>query len=59
MEGLNDSEKVGKKVKLIEEIKHNIEVLDRKEIEEGERLKINNMSVEDWFNFANSTNKKI
>jgi len=54
MEGLNDSEKVGKKVKLIEEIKHNIEVLDRNQADAIKRKEILDLTLEDWFNFANN-----
>ena len=54
MEELNSREGKGKKFKLIEEIKHNIEELDRVEADEKERSRINNMTIEEWFNFANS-----
>lgn len=54
MDALNRPEGKQKKVKLIEEIKHNIEELDRMEREQEEIKRINDMSVEEWFNFANS-----
>ncbi len=54
MEELNSREGKDKKFKLIEEIKHNIEELDRVEADEKERSRINNMTIEEWFNFANS-----
>jgi hypothetical protein len=54
MEELNSREGKDKKFKLIEEIKHNIEELDRVEADEKERMRINNMTIEEWFNFANS-----
>jgi hypothetical protein len=56
MDALNKKNEKNKKSELIEEIRHEIEVLDKEEMDLKESERINNMSVEEWFNYANNIN---
>ena len=56
MDALNKKNEKNKKSELIEEIRHEIEILDKQEIDLKESERINNMSVEEWFNYANNIN---
>ena len=49
-----DRDKKNKKFELIDKINHEIELLDKAEISMSENERINNMSMEEWFNFANN-----
>jgi GH25 family lysozyme M1 (1,4-beta-N-acetylmuramidase) len=53
IDALNKKDDKKKKSELIEEINHEIEVLDKEEIDLKELERINNMSIEEWFKFAN------
>jgi len=54
IEGLNKKDEKNKKSELIEEIQHYIERFDKEELDLKESERINNMSVEEWFNYANN-----
>jgi hypothetical protein len=54
MEGLNKKDEKNKKSELIEEIQHYIERFDKEESDLKEIERINSMSMEEWFNYANN-----
>ena len=54
MDELNKKNERNKKSELIEEIHHHIERFDKEELDLKESERINNMSVEEWFNYANN-----
>lgn len=56
MDALNQKNQKNKKFELIGEIRHEIELMDQAEIDLVEDERINNMSVEEWFNYANGLN---
>jgi hypothetical protein len=56
MDILNQKNEKNRKAEVIEEIRNEIEVLDREEYNMAESDRINNMSVEEWFNYANNIN---
>jgi hypothetical protein len=54
IENLNKKEESQKKFEVIEEINHEIEILDKEEFDSKEINRLNNMSIDEWFNFANN-----
>ena len=50
-EGLNKLNKGNRKVKLIEEINQEIEILDANDLKQKEADKVSNMDIEEWFNY--------
>jgi hypothetical protein len=53
IDALNKKDDKKKKFELIEEINHEIEILDKEEMDLKELERINAMSIEEWFKFAN------
>lgn len=53
MDGLNKKKVKDRKTEIIDEITHEIELMDKEEIDLKEMNRIDNMSMEEWFNFAN------
>ena len=56
MDMLNQKDEKNRKAEIIEEIRNEIEILDKDEFDMAESNRINSMSVEEWFNFANNIN---
>lgn len=53
MDILNSKNERNKKFEIIDEIKNEIELLDKEQIDMKEAERINNMTMEEWFEFAN------
>lgn len=53
MDAQNKKDEKDKKFQLIDEINHEIELLDKEELDMNEGERISKMSMEEWFNFAN------
>jgi hypothetical protein len=57
MDALNNRDKKDKKAQIIEEINHEIEVLDKEEMDQKERDKVNELDFMGWLNYNNPNNK--
>lgn len=55
MDILNSKNEKNKKFEIIDEIKNEIELLDKEQIDMKEAERINNMTMEEWFEFANKS----
>ena len=54
LDALNKKDEKKKKFELVKEIRHEIEELDRNEVELAEATRINNLPEEEWFILANN-----
>lgn len=57
MDQLNKRDQQAKKFKVIEEISHEIEILDQAEIDQKEMERISKMDLMEWFNYNNKIEK--